>query len=232
MSYRPAFHQYHFPKLEPDELVLSVDGEMQRDDERAKSWVEQREYAAPSNIKDPIKVKAAIEKKKEEDYSKAVFRHMTSTCRCWSIHDPQTSEARSFCGPDEKEVVTLFLSYLENLQRPLILIGKNFVDFDWPFLIGRSLSLGIGLPPCFKDGRIRLFDIDWIFSRSRFSSQTGKLADYAFAFNLEPKLAHGSDVEEMVKNDEWEKLADYCEHDARLVSEIWNLYHKEFVVGG
>lgn len=231
MTYvRPAYQFYPFPKPQPDELVLSCDGEMQRDDERTKQWIALRDYEAPSNIKDPVKIKAAIEKKKEDDYNKAVFRYFTSICRCWSVHNPATEEASSFYGPDETDLVYRFLSYLEKLDRPIILIGKNFVDFDFPFLIGRALALGIGLPDCFKDGRIRLFDIDWIWSRSKFCSQTGKLADYAFAFNLAPKLAHGSDVGEMVKNDEWERLADYCEHDARLVSQIWNRYHTAFTV--
>jgi len=106
-------------------------------------------FEAPSNYKDPQKIETAINEKMYEWIANAALSATTgSVCAIgMKIIDEGTTVKEILLG-DEVEILTKFWGLIA--PKNVIwakLIGFNSNSFDFPFLVRRSLKLGVAVPP-------------------------------------------------------------------------------------
>lgn len=106
------------------------------------------------------------------------------------------------------------------------IIGWNSHGFDLPFLITRSMLLGIQPPQGITNYLRRYsyqphFDVKMALLNwpSGYAKGNG-LDEWAKAFGLEGKSGHGSEVYGMAERGEWDKIGEYAADDARLTWEL------------
>lgn len=107
------------------------------------------EFSAPANYKDPEKIAAAIKEKYDEWVDKAALD--ASTGRVVAIGVWTESKGIEIAGVDDTATESDVIASFWDLCRELVpkggqLIGFNILSFDLPFLIRRSLILGVPVP--------------------------------------------------------------------------------------
>lgn len=222
-------------RLMSDPKLYAIDIETVPDDNLEK-YFDSATYSAPSNWKDPEKIKAYVEEAKAKDIEKAALNWWTGKIVCICMMDVELGETFTFIGPDEKQLLTEFLETIYRLhsKNRIKLIGKNGVDFDLPFITGRVLKHDLGIP-FFLRPYHPIDDVDHIFSRSAHCGQRGSLSDYAYGLGLGEKKGHGSDVKTWynaaILGDQsgWEKIKGYCLQDTAIVAGMVKRYAKDFV---
>ena len=155
------------------------------------------EFEAPRNLKDPAKIAAAIEEKHEEWLGKAAL--CASTGRVVAIGVSTFPEnAPTIIGtenpPDEARVITDFWQVVR-MNPNARLVGFNSNGFDLPFLIRRSLLLGIPFPHDIREGRYwdrRCIDLMEAWTLGIYGERIS-LDRLAKAFGLDGKNGHGAD---------------------------------------
>jgi len=197
---------------------------------RAMAYYATKRYDPPKNYKDPAKIEAYVQEARDEDAMKAALKWWTGQIVCIGLKShkgnwlPQT-----WAGPNERELLCNLFDLLDREPLPR-LIGKSADTFDKPYIIGRALSLNLGLPRALRPYR-ELEDVDHIFGLSARHDQKGRLADYAFGIGAPMKKGHGTDVavwfHEAQAGDEkaWEKITNYCAGDV----DITHLMLKRFL---
>jgi len=175
------------------------------------------------------KLKISAWAAREKAIDKAALNWWTGKVVCISAKSERGGE--TFYGHDEKWVLNQFAWWCNEHLDPSP-VAKNGEGFDRPFLIGRYMAHDLGVPRFLKSWKFRAqgqpLDLDWIWGFGSNAAQVGKLSDMAFGLGLESKSADGSQVGEMVKNDEWHRLRDYCIDDRDIVFEIVKRYIKLF----
>jgi len=207
--------------------------------DRAKDYYLQKSYKAPSNYKDDAKKDAFIQAARQKDIDKAALYWWTGQIICITAIEIETGKDHTFSGPNERDVLSGFFGLLngyvyrdptgKNYDETInvTLIGKSSELFDRPYTIGRAMYQNIGLPRCLQDKR-PITDVNHMFSRSSACQQVGRLSDYAWGLNIDGKLSHGSEVQEMYDNDDWDAINKYCLQDSAIVAEMVRRYTKEF----
>lgn len=106
------------------------------------------------------------------------------------------------------------------------IVGWNSHGFDLPFLVTRSMLNGIQPPQGITNYLRRYsyqphFDVKMALLNwpSGYAKGNG-LDEWAKAFGLEGKSAHGSEVYGMAERGEWDKIGEYAADDARLTWEL------------
>lgn len=193
---------------------------------RAIEWIGQRPFKAASNIKDPKKIEANIEAKRNLAKEKAALKWWTGQVVCITAISDSTAEEFRMTTEDEPSLLKAFSEFLtseRDVDDQSILIGKRSHDFDSPYLTGRYMANNISLPSEFKKRR-PIMDIEHIWSMSRSGSQIGSLAEIAFGLDIDGKLADGGDVAKMWLDDAFKSIEDYCFQDTSIVREVYRRY--------
>lgn len=217
--------------------LYSIDIETVSQGKRALDYTNQAPVKL-GNTKDPEKIKAIETKKREE----ARYKHGLSwwTGKVCSV--AITSVFHEGCnlvsyGFKETDILETLASHL--VKHPCKLIGKNSIDFDYPFLVGRYMANSMEVPLILKGGRDKLLDIESWFG-GRGCSQRGKLSDYSHGIDTKNKLMHGSQVQSVydealdchMKGDKageskaWEMIANYNIQDTVIVKDMALRYYK------
>lgn len=117
-------------------------------------------FKAPANLKDPVKIAAAIEEKKKEYIEDAALDPLTGQILCIGVLDPLHGFQPLGLADDEAAMLRAFwriandaLGNFDNL------IGFNCNSFDLPFLVKRSWKHGIRPPLILRNGRYWSKDI-------------------------------------------------------------------------
>lgn len=191
--------------------------------DRADTFFASKKYEAPSNYKDPIKIEAAIAEKRAADANRAALYWWTGRVICiCAIHG---EERRTFCGDNEKAVLTGFFDWFPDGAQ---VIAKSGDYFDIPYLVGRALTHDLGIPNFLRPSR-PIADVNHIFGFK--TDQASKLEHYAFGLDLPGKLADGADVAVMHAEGRWSDIEEYCKHDTWLASEMLTRWLKPYKKG-
>lgn len=117
---------------------------------------------APGNLKDPVKVRAAIEKKMQDQFARVPLDPNLCRIVALGVYDPQDDGFKEFiCTNDDEERHAL--SYLWSKARPSgfkrrPLIGFCCKTFDVPVCLRRTQLLGMPAP----DIKLNRHDRDYV----------------------------------------------------------------------
>jgi hypothetical protein len=164
-------------------------------------------FEAPSNWKDPEKIRSYIETKEADWYQQAALS--ATTGRVLAIgYAEEGGEFHALASGDEAENIAAFWDLITHYGAITHrLIGFNSNSFDLPFLIRRSWKLGIRPPITLMSGRylnqncVDLLDL-WrcgnredrisLDKMARFlgvGGKNGNGADFASLFSMNPEAA-------------------------------------------
>lgn len=122
---------------------------------------------------------------------------------------------------DERATLQRFWEHVRVARQ---VAGFNSHGFDFPFLLTRSLILGIA-PGIDVTGYLRRythtphFDVRMALT-GWDSRQTGTLQDWCDAFGIAGKIGSGSEVYGMVTRGEWDKLVAYAAADVEATAHL------------
>lgn len=122
---------------------------------------------------------------------------------------------------DDERVLLEDFWLLANANR---LVSFNGLGFDVPFLITRSMLLGL-TPQAIAPKLLRRYDFSQHFdvrmALTNWDSRApGKMGDWLSAFGLEPKTGNGGDVYGMAQENRWGEIAEYTATDALRTWEL------------
>jgi hypothetical protein len=136
--------------------------------------------------------------------------------------------------PQESEEAHALTVLWEYLMLPQLIVTFAGNHFDIPFLVKRSLILGVNVPGIVRTWLKRYslhphFDVREALTNWD-SKARGTLDDWCTSFNL--PLKHegltGADVPRLIANDEWDTLHEYAWGDANnallLAEQIGTFY--------
>lgn len=201
---------------------------------KARDYYAQKKYEAPSNYKDQEKIEKYILEKRHEDEKKAALSWWTGQIVCINVRSILKGTSKTFVGAKEDKIIEAFFAYLEGEGR-FVLTGKSSEYFDKPYIVGRALSLDLGLPQCLRPYR-PLEDVDQIFGFGSRADQASTLDNYAFGLGLKKKSGHGTDVQHWFNAattgqdvEGFKKIAAYCADDVNIVAEMIRRWAKPWV---
>lgn len=106
------------------------------------------EFKPAANLKDPEKIKASVEEKRNEYYERAALSPVTGKVLVigYGIDEGMV------VGNTENEIEIL-TGFWNVVREGKILCGFNIAHFDLPFLIRRSMKYGLKVPRVFINNR-------------------------------------------------------------------------------
>ena len=195
---------------------------------------------APSNYKDPAKIAAYIEEKRQKQIADAGLD--LDLCEVvaigWALPSVQGDDDRIYAQTrettSEADMLSGFWRFVQAVQRESgNLVGFNCLSFDLPILLRRSLYLGVPVPkiPLDKyrhEGVIDVADVLTFNGRMTWRS----LSFYARRFGIpHDDSVKGDQIAALVAAGEWEKVASHVRADvqttAALAQRIGLIYQAE-----
>jgi len=194
---------------------------------RADAYFASKVYEPAANLRDPVKIAASIEERREKDTEKAALYWWTGQVICIGAIDLDTDKRQVFFGNDEREVLDGFFDWV---PKGANVIAKSGDYFDMPFMVGRALYHNLGIPDFLRLTR-NIGDVNHIFGFSSRNDQATTLDNYAFGIDFPGKLAKGSDVAEMHAEQRWKDIEAYCMQDTLIAAEMLKRWLKPFPTG-
>lgn len=200
------------------------------------------EFSAPSNYKDVDKIKSYIEAEKVKWLEQAALSPLTGRVIAvgeMSLGDATFHVVQGFIEPlctgfadprvtiysDEKFLLKWFWSfYSQEVRYDRFFIGFNIFHFDLPFLIRRSLALGVEIPfgimPACKFYDHQFVDVmqSW---QCGDRQQRISLDNYAKFLGVGKKNGEGKDFAKLLKSDP-DKAIEYLTNDLWLTHKIFS----------
>jgi len=215
--------------------TYAIDIETVSQGKRAIKYTDAKHYSAPSNYKDQEKIDANIEGQREKARGKHGLHWVTGKVFSVALVDVYGGdEPVFFSGLEESTVLEALRPYLQGNR----LIGKTSKMFDFPFLIGRYMANGGGVPRALRTKNM-LYDVDDFFGYSASSLQRTSLDAYAHGIGYKSKPMNGSAVQSLynsildakIQKDEtaeavlWTQLKEYNIHDCEVVKQMTLAYY-------
>jgi len=181
------------------------------------------EFEAPGNIKDPVKIAAAIQDKENEWRDRLALSALTGQVLFCGFHDDE----RFWYGEvnaktTEADLITAVFATLTAQMGDAVhgrVIGHNIKGFDLPFLIRRAWKLGVQVPLCLSLTNGRYWDSKIVDTVELWGA--GKYQDYVSLDNLSKflgvgaKNGKGGDFAALFKSDH-DKAIEYAANDLEL----------------
>lgn len=177
-------------------------------------------FEAPANFKDPDKIAAALTDKKTAWLDKLALSPLTGTVAAIGCLSGESGVVSIDLAADssEKSLLEAFWGQYRAFSESARFAGFNIFRFDLPFLVKRSLQLGVPLPLRLRSGRwwgdpfVDLMEIWQLGDRQEFIS----LDMLARFLGVGEKTGTGKDF---FKLDSKSQLA-YLEQDLVLTKKI------------
>lgn len=182
------------------------------------------EFEAPGNIKDPEKIKAAIEAKKADWMEGLALKAITG--RIVAVTVAQDDEPKMYAG-DEKQLITGMLEFLNGaIADNSAAYAWNGSGFDLPFLCQRAAVYSI---PAFAmltvnvKGRFywreQLIDPKMVWANYSPDHAGTSLKSVAYALGVGEKSGNGKDFAALLKTNRKE-AEQYAINDVKLLRGI------------
>lgn len=182
---------------------------------------------APSGYKDPVKIKAYIEKEKVKALSKAGLSPRTGRAVCVGIgvrtHDggkpprPQWDFAAFVDKENDEEKLLTTIDEVLNEQIHGHLITFDGRRFDLPYLAARAMKHNMALkyrwPLGYNSTHVDLFEL---------LGKEGKLDAWAMGLLGRAKTSHGSEIARMVEAGQWDEIKAHCLEDVQMTAELYD----------
>lgn len=186
----------------------------------AADYLNEEDFAAPANYKDPVKIAAYIQEAKLGAVAKCALD--VDLCRivaigCWL----EGRQVAAVTAQDAYEEVAR-LEQFWNLAHDRHIIGFNCLGFDLPVLLRRSLYLGVSVPEVQIDKykHPRVSDLMEILS---FGDKLRKrsLAFYCRRFGIDvPDGLKGADIGQAVSEGRWEAVEAHVRADVQKTAQL------------
>ena len=126
-----------------------------------------------------------------------------------------------FSDEDEKELLEGFWLKWKDIMRGgsfVKIVGFNIKGFDLPFIVTRSFIHNVGIFPFILKSVI---DIREKISAYHYGKTRGRLKEFGAFMGIETMDVDGSDVFELCKNNDMEKLVEYLKNDLLITDEMF-----------
>lgn len=178
--------------------------------------------SAPSNYKDPEKIKAFIEEKTIEKANNAGLDADLGQIVCigWLREDIDKAPRLMVCRDEHEERQALTALWGDILSGGDLITFNGF-RFDLPFIMRRSLYLRVPYRALSID-RYRSNHID-LFQKLTFNGQIDghSLSFYAQRFGLTGDLdVKGSEIAALARAGQWDAIKAHCEQDVWWTADI------------
>jgi DNA polymerase elongation subunit (family B) len=176
-------------------------------------------FEAPKNLKDPVKIAAAIAEKRADWLSDAALHPETGRVLAIGLWTVDHGYA-AYTWEDEAQLLTHFWQTLTATYHTQRWAGWNICDFDLPFLVRRSWILGAPVPPWLRDGRywskylVDLMEVYGCCTRELISLKTA-----ARALRAGTKSGRGSEFARLFHEDR-PKALEYLRNDIELTRRV------------
>lgn len=188
----------------------------------AAEYLNDEDFAAPANYKDPVKIAAYIQEAKQSAVAKCALD--VDLCRIVAIGwwlegaDGVTTMTARADSYDEVSLLSMFWPMATGRH----VIGFNCLGFDLPVLLRRSLYLGVSVPEMQIDKykHPRVSDLMEILS---FGDKLRKrsLAFYCRRFGIDvPDGLKGADIGQAVTEGRWEAVEAHVRADVQKTAQL------------
>lgn len=203
-------------------MVITYNIETVASDNLDKELLPSEDNIKLGNIKDPEKVKNAINSKIARGMSEMSLSPLTGKIVCISFKIDE-NKTESLTGL-EHGIVSSFTDILKSGSQKL-LVGYNSKRFDFPFIFITAKRLGIDFPY-----DINTYTNKWddylhvdIMQTLSLDGKYHKLREWAIRFGIEPPFGRGSMVGDWYANGE---LSLIVKHSESNVEATYSLYRK------
>jgi predicted PolB exonuclease-like 3'-5' exonuclease len=183
---------------------------------------------APSNYKDPDKIKAYVDEKGAEAWRQTSLDGSYGQVFCigFAVDDEpaQVITVRALDGASEKELLERFWSHFSIPTMPVTWVGHNVLGFDLPFLWKRHVIRGVKplFPLPYNVGawspEIEDTMLMWTGQRSQFI----KLDDLLSVLGIPSgDPIEGSEVWDWFVNDRADVIQEHCLRNVEETREAW-----------
>ncbi len=138
----------------------------------------------------------------------------------------ENEETKVFDNENEKLLLEEFWSYLKT-KKDFILITHNGYKFDIPFLILKSCINEVKVPFSINLNKWQMensnhFDIMQFFSQyETFTNLNLEILGKMHSIEVSGNRISSSDIEELYKNNELDKIKEKCKQDVELIDRIF-----------
>lgn len=178
---------------------------------------------APGNYKDPQKIAAYVEEKRQKQIAEAGLD--LDLCEIVAIagqfHDEGWVQTR--LDWDEAAMLDGFWRFVRTVQRASgVLVGFNCLSFDLPILLRRSLYLGVSTPSIALDKYRHDGVVDVAHELTFGGRMTWRsLAFYCRRFGIShDDSIKGEDIAGLVTKGDWQAVAAHCQSDAQATAAL------------
>ena len=177
------------------------------------------EFDAGAVLKDPAKIAAKLEEKKQDWLANAALSAQTGKVLAIGLLD-ETGLVTILEG-DEKLMLESFWKILADYWQTRLFVGFNCMAFDLPFMVRRSLILGVFVPlPVRFLTKYRHDGIDDLMESWRlWTDERISLNNLAKLLGVGEKAGNGSDFARLYETDRPAAL-DYLRQDLNLTQAI------------
>jgi len=188
------------------------------------------DISAPSNYKDPEKIKAYKEDKLQEAWAKQALDPLKGEIICigCAVDD---EPSMSITGDTERDIVIALDMWLQD--KPYIkLIGYNVLGFDFPWLYLRSLKYNLPLLKSYlptKKSDTSYTDLMQEVSSTLYGKDSYmSLSNVCKFFGIEAKSGmDGSMVHQAYLDGKIKDIAEYCKEDVEATRKLHKILNFE-----
>jgi len=177
------------------------------------------EFQPAANLRDPDKIKASIEEKKQAWRERMALSPLTGEIVAIGLTVHGEYASMLAIKHNEQEMIHLLF---KQLSFPQTVVTFNGNTFDWPFILRRAAKHGIKPPSWLRDGRYwNRYLVDarelWTFGDRQCE---GSLDTVARFLGVGQKSGNGADFAALLKSDP-DKAIEYLRNDLRITAAVY-----------